>query len=182
MKSKLPVMIRAALLWSLQIRSLVRTVSFEETFRHNFWICASHRSLSWNWRPRYGVFWTCSRLMPLNSRDSVCSHYDDVIMNAIASQITSLMIVYSTVYSDADQVNIKAPRHWPLCGEFTGTGEFPAQRASYAENVSIWWRHHVLEQPDLSALSSYLHQFGLCNTDGQNVIIKQSSSTVNWWL
>ena len=39
--------------------------------------------------------------------------------------------------------NIKAPRHWPLCGEFTGTGEFPAQRASNAENVSIWWRHHV---------------------------------------
>ena len=38
--------------------------------------------------------------------------------------------------------NIKAPRHWPLCGEFTGTGEFPAQRASNAENVSIWWRHH----------------------------------------
>ena len=24
------------------------------------------------------------------------------------------------------------------------TGEFPAQRASNAENVSIWWRHHVL--------------------------------------
>ena len=40
--------------------------------------------------------------------------------------------------------NIKAPRHWPLCGEFTGTGEFPAQKASYAENVSIWWRHHVM--------------------------------------
>ena len=40
--------------------------------------------------------------------------------------------------------DIKAPRHWPLCGEFTGTGEFPAQRASYAENVSIWWRHHGL--------------------------------------
>ena len=39
--------------------------------------------------------------------------------------------------------NIKAPRHWPLCGEFTGTGEFPAQRASNAENASIWWRHHV---------------------------------------
>ena len=40
------------------------------------------------------------------------------------------------------KVNIKAPRHWPLCGEFTGTGDFPAQRSSYAENVSIWWRHH----------------------------------------
>ena len=31
------------------------------------------------------------------------SHYTDVIMSAIASQITSLTIVYSTVYSDADQ-------------------------------------------------------------------------------
>ena len=30
-------------------------------------------------------------------------HYDDVKMGAMASQITSLMIVYSTVYSDADQ-------------------------------------------------------------------------------
>ena len=30
-------------------------------------------------------------------------HYGDVIMGAIASQITSLTIVYSAVYSDADQ-------------------------------------------------------------------------------
>ena len=30
-------------------------------------------------------------------------HYCDVMMGAIASQITSLTIVYSTVYSDADQ-------------------------------------------------------------------------------
>ena len=30
-------------------------------------------------------------------------HYNDVIMGAIASQITSLPIVYSIVYSDADQ-------------------------------------------------------------------------------
>ena len=31
--------------------------------------------------------------------------------------------------------NIKALRHWPLWGKFTGTGEFPAQRASNAETV-----------------------------------------------
>ena len=31
-----------------------------------------------------------------------------------------------------------------LCvGNSTGTGEFHAQRASNAENVSIWWCHHV---------------------------------------
>ena len=51
------------------------------------------------------------------------SHYGDVIVGAIASQITSLTIVYSTVYSDADQ--------------------FPAQMASDEENVSIWLRHHA---------------------------------------
>ena len=32
-----------------------------------------------------------------------CLHYNDVIMGAIASQITSLTIVYSTVYSETDQ-------------------------------------------------------------------------------
>ena len=32
-----------------------------------------------------------------------------------------------------------------LCaGNSPVTGEFPAQMASNAENVSIWWRHHVL--------------------------------------
>ena len=60
-------------------------------------------------------------------------------MGAMASQITSFMIVYSTVYSGADKKDIKAPRHLPLCGV---TGEFPAKMASNAENVSIWWRHH----------------------------------------
>ena len=29
-------------------------------------------------------------------------------------------------------------------GNSPGTGEFPAQMASNAENVSIWWRHHVV--------------------------------------
>ena len=33
---------------------------------------------------------------------SVC-HYNDVIMNAMASQVTSLTVVYATVYLDADQ-------------------------------------------------------------------------------
>ena len=32
----------------------------------------------------------------------------------------------------------------PCAGNSPGTGEFPAQKASNVENVSIWWRHHVL--------------------------------------
>ena len=30
-------------------------------------------------------------------------------------------------------------------GNSPGTGEFPVQMASNAENVSIWWRHHGVE-------------------------------------
>ena len=69
-------------------------------------------------------------------------HYYDVIMGAIASQITSLTIVFSTVYLIADQRKHQSSATLAFVGEFTGTGEFPAQRASNAENVSIWWRHH----------------------------------------
>ena len=71
-------------------------------------------------------------------------HYSDVIMGTMVSQIISLTIVYSTVYSDADQ-----RKHQSVTGLCAGnspvTGEFPAQRASNAENVSIWWRHYVCE-------------------------------------
>ena len=64
-------------------------------------------------------------------------HCGDVIMGTMASLITSLTIVYSIVYSGADQRNLKPPLHWPLCGDSPGTGEFPTQMASNAENVSI---------------------------------------------
>ena len=39
----------------------------------------------------------------LTSHTIVFRHYNDVTMSAIASQTTSLTIVYSTVYSDAHQ-------------------------------------------------------------------------------
>ena len=64
-------------------------------------------------------------------------------MGAIASQITSLIIVYSIVYSDADQRKHQSSASLAFyAGNSPGTGEFPAQMASDAENVSIWWRHH----------------------------------------
>ena len=64
-------------------------------------------------------------------RHQVCSHYADVIMIEMASQITSLAIVYSIVYSDADQRKhqssaslafvrgnhrgpVNSPRKWPV--------------------------------------------------------------------
>ena len=45
-----------------------------------------------------------------------------------------------------------------LCvGNSPGTGEFPTQMASYAENVSIWWRHHC---SCLNDTSPYKYQLG----------------------
>ena len=38
-------------------------------------------------------------------------------------------------------------------GNSPGTGEFPAQMASNAENGSIWWRHHVIGTHGLCSLS-----------------------------
>ena len=35
------------------------------------------------------------------------------------------------------------------------TGEFPAQRASNAENVDIWWRHHAMAADDLPTSLGY---------------------------
>ena len=64
-------------------------------------------------------------------------------MSAMASQITSLTIVYSTVHSGADQKKTSTLRATGLCaGNSPVTGEFPEQKASNAENVSIWWRHN----------------------------------------
>ena len=66
-------------------------------------------------------------------------------MGAIVSQITSLSIVYSTVYSGTDQRKHQSSASLAFVREIQRgplNESFPAQRASNAENVSIRWRHH----------------------------------------
>ena len=71
-------------------------------------------------------------------------HYSDVIMRAIAAQITVIMVFYPTVCSGTDQrVHQSSTSLAFVGGNSTVTGEFPAQKTSNEENVSIWWRHHV---------------------------------------
>ena len=77
--------------------------------------------------------------------------------------------------------NIKAPRHWPLCGEFTGTGEFPVRRASYAENVSIWWRHHDTWCPKtLGGCRSFRYLTHLIS--GNGYATRQKRCNNNTWI
>ena len=66
-----------------------------------------------------------------NVEEFLSYHYNDVVMTTIASQITSLTVVYSTVYSDADQTKhqssaslafvwwihrgpVNSPHKWPV--------------------------------------------------------------------
>ena len=67
------------------------------------------------------------------------SHYSDVMMGAIASQITSLTIGLLNRIFRTSKLRVTG-----LCaGNSPGTGEFPTLMASNAENVSIWWRYHA---------------------------------------
>ena len=79
--------------------------------------------------------------------DSLSCHYGDVIVSAMASQITGVLIGYLTLLFRRRSKETSKLRITGLCeGNSSVTGEFPAQRASNAKNVSIWWRHHVLVQ------------------------------------
>ena len=73
-------------------------------------------------------------------------HYSDVIMSVVASQITSLTIGYSTVYSGINE-NIKAPPHWPL-SPVNSPHKGPVTRKNFS-----WWRHHELKANYITTVS-----------------------------
>ena len=77
-------------------------------------------------------------------------HYDDVIMSKIASQITSLAIVYSTLYSGADQSKhqssaslafvrgihrgpVNSPHKWPVTRKRFPFDDVIMEEMSYSE-------------------------------------------------
>ena len=98
-------------------------------------------------------------------------HYNDVIMSAMACQITSLTIVYSTVYSRRRSKKTSKLRITGLCAlNSMVTGEFLPQRASKEENVSIWWRHH-----GIVGLGSQQHGYIHCCCLYCNIALKRYS-------
>ena len=65
-------------------------------------------------------------------------------MSAMASQVTGDSLVCSIVCFGIEQRKHQSSALQAPCeGNPPVTGGFPSQRASNAENVSIWWRHHV---------------------------------------
>ena len=100
-----------------------------------------HRFEIWQGPPQ--LFNTQSRGFE-TSRDIFSGkHYSDVIMGAIVSQISSLASVLLNRLIRCRSKKTSKLRVTGLCaGNSPETGEIPAQRASNAENVSIWWSHH----------------------------------------
>ena len=107
------------------------------------------KCLRWLLQPRPRQCACAKRPFPLtfsSQTGMIKLHYSDVIMGAMAHQITSLTIVYSTVYSGTVQRKhqsaaslafVTVIHRWPVNSSH--------KRASNWENVSIWWRHHGLD-------------------------------------
>ena len=84
--------------------------------------------------------------------------YSDVIIgDMMASQITSLTIVYQPFIKAQIKENTKAPRHLPLCGEFTGHSWIPRTNGQSSGKCSIWRRHH-----DQRCAHSFQYQRHIC--------------------
>ena len=83
-------------------------------------------------------------------------HYDDVIMGTMASQITSLTIVYPTVYSGADQRkhqssaslafvrgihrgSVNSPHKWPVTRKMFPFDDVIMRRVSTLETLAEFW-------------------------------------------
>ena len=70
-----------------------------------------------------------------------------------------------------------------LCvGNSPGTGEFPAQMASNAENVSIWWRHHVSRAGASNDIPHYLWDVITCPCLWSLPLAQHSSNMCNAYL
>ena len=101
--------------------------SFFFNSKLNKW-CDHSWVAKWGWVKERSSHYTISQ-QQRNKKDITClsyfsAHYRNVIMSAIASEITSVSIVRSTVHwllvLSQIKENIKALRHCPLCREFTG--------------------------------------------------------------
>ena len=97
------------------------------------------------WCALFMMYWPMISItiLDMNSID-YSYHYNDVIMGAIASQITSLTIVYSIVYSGADQRKhqnsaslafVRGNHRWPVNSPHKG----PVTRKMVPFDDIIMW-------------------------------------------
>ena len=129
------------------------------------------------------ITWTCCAYKCQNSTDQCWPsggtvlttklhkyHYNDVIMGAMASQIISLTILYSTVYSGADKKNpssaslafVRGIHRWPVNSPHKG----PVTREMLPVDDVIMFHEisSVTGDHESSVLSRWLHSEWLMRT------------------
>ena len=105
-------------------------VSNSALFLHSISVLSSYIDVDLTLSNRY-LSLTLSLLWRHSERDSVSYHQ-------------RLYCLLKCLFRRRSKITSKL-RVTGLCAwNSPGTGEFPAQKANNAENVSIWWRHHVV--------------------------------------
>ena len=93
------------------------------------------------------------------------SHFNDVkwarrCLKSPVSRLFTQPFIQAQIREKTSKLRVNG-----LCaGNSPVTGEFPAQMASNAENVSIWWRHHVIMGFCCWGMLCELHDVNVINT------------------
>ena len=95
-----------------------------------------------------------------NKSATMALHYSDVIMGAMVSQMFTQPFIRAQIKNQTSKFRVTGL--W--AGNSPVSGEFPAQRTSNAENISIWWRHHGHEY-DYSRMGIILHNLHIVSSN-----------------
>ena len=91
-----------------------------------------------DWQPHSSYCYGMMRIFH-ESPSHISFHYNDVIMGAVASQITSLTIVYWTVHSDTNQRKHQSSASLALAGlNNSKENQVELLQRNYIENTFIW--------------------------------------------
>ena len=104
-------------------------------------------------------------------------HYNDVVMGAIASQITRLTIVFNRLFRHRSKKTSKL-RVTGLCaGNSPDAGEFPAQMASNRINLQKIWLNICYPNTLLNSIFSD-HKCTSCSWHGQTLHISHKRPVI----
>ena len=131
--------------WSFVVYGFIVLVLIKAVVCFKIWIikiCVkfylkSQQYLRGQWITHWSMNWHISLQWRHNGHDGISNHQPpDCLLSRLfrcRSKKTSKLCVTGF-----------------CAGNTSVTGEIPAQMASNAENVSIWWRHHVMRFHELS--------------------------------
>ena len=123
--------------------NILAPILFQETYTY---ICTTYHI----WTLRHSQL----KLFFVENMDTLILYYNDVIMRTMASQITSLASVYSTVYSGADQRKHQssAPLSfvWGIHrGPVNSPHKWPVTRKTFPFDDAIMYMTNAMSAGDL---------------------------------